>query len=310
MTAKRRQPTLSRSASGQPTGSAAQKRLAAQRALVAASEARTARRHRILLALTPVLVVVLVVAALVVVRVSSGSSKPKSGVAATSAAAQVTAAVTGVPESALDTVGKGTLTTPPTALTGAALTADGLPRILFVGAEWCPYCAAERWALAVALSRFGTLSGLGEVSSSSTDSYPNTATLTFHGATYTSQYLSLTAKEIFSNQVSGTSYAALDTLDSADEALFTSVGGGSFPFIDIGGKYKISGASYDPQILQGLTQAQIAAALSDPTSAIAKAIDGTANVITAAICTVTGNQPAAVCTSAGVVAAKAALPSS
>jgi hypothetical protein len=33
----------------------------------------------------------------------------------------------------------------------------------------------------------------------STDSYPNTVTITFYGATYISTYLSLTAKEIFSN---------------------------------------------------------------------------------------------------------------
>ena len=37
-------------------------------------------------------------------------------------------------------------------------------------------------------------------------------------------------------------------------------------------------ATVPPQLLQGKTQAQIAAALSDTTSAIAKAIDGTANV--------------------------------
>jgi hypothetical protein len=276
--------------------------------MAAMSGAKAARRKRIMIALSPVVVIVVVVAILVAVRVGSGSSKPKSGVAATTAAAAVTSAISTVPIAVLNTIGKGTLKAPPAALSGDALTANGLPRILFVGAEWCPFCAAERWAFAVALARFGTLTGLGEVKSSSTDSYPNTATITFHGATYTSTYLSLTAKEIFSNQVSGTSYAALDTLTSADNSLFETVGSGSFPFIDIGGKYKISGASYDPQILQGKTQAQIAAALSDPTSAIAQAIDGTANVITAAICAITDNQPAGVCTSAGVTTAKAALP--
>jgi thiol-disulfide isomerase/thioredoxin len=276
--------------------------------MAAASGTRAARRRRILIALSPVVAVIVIVAILVAVKVSGASNKPKSGAAATSAATQVTTAISTVPASVLDTIGKGTLVTAPTALSGDALTVDGKPRILFVGAEWCPYCAAERWALAVAISRFGRLSGLGEVRSSSTDSYPNTATITFHGATYTSTYLSLTAKEIFSNQVSGSSYARLDTLSAADETLFESVGSGSFPFIDIGGKYKVS-ATYDPQVLQGRTQAQIAAALSDPTSAIAKGIDGSANVIAAAICAVTGNQPSSVCTSAGIMTAKAALPS-
>jgi hypothetical protein len=311
MTTKRRQPATTKTApnraGGAPVQTAAQKRIAAQRAMAAASGAQAARRKRIMLALSPVVAVIVIVAILVAVRVAGGS-KPKSGAAATTAAAQITSAISTVPASVLNTIGKGTLITAPTALGGAALTADGKPRILFVGAEYCPYCAAERWAFAVALSRFGTLSGLGEVTSSPSDVYPSTATITFHGAAYSSSYLSLTAKEILSNQVSGSSYAPLDTLSSADESLFESVGGGSFPFIDIGGKYKISGASYDPQTLQGKTQAQIAAALSDPTSGIAKAIDGTANVITAAICAITSNQPAAVCTATGVTTAKAALP--
>jgi hypothetical protein len=163
--------------------------------------------------------------------------------------------------------------------------------------------------LAVALSRFGTLTGLGEITSSPTDAYPSTATLTFHGASYTSTYVSLTAKEIYSNQASGSYYATLDTLDASDAALFKAIGKDSFPFVDIGGKYMISGASYDPQTLQGLSQAQIAADLSNPNSVVAKGIDGTANVITAAICAITDNQPSAVCTSAGVTAGKAVLPS-
>ena len=42
---------------------------------------------------------------------------------------------------------------------------------------------------------------------------------------------------------------------------------------------------------------QIASDLKNPDSAVAKAIDGTANYITAAICKMTGNQPASACTS-------------
>ena len=59
----------------------------------------------------------------------------------------------------------------------------------------------------------------------------------------------------------------------------------------------IAGASYNPQLLAGKTWAQIATALKDPSSQIAKAVDGTANYITAAICEMTGNQPASACTS-------------
>jgi hypothetical protein len=60
-------------------------------------------------------------------------------------------------------------------------------------------------------------------------------------------------------------------------------------------------------VLKGLTDTQIAAALADPTSPVAKAIDGTANVLTAAICSVTSNAPSNVCTATGVTAAAKAL---
>src|SRR5215471_17073708 len=39
---------------------------------------------------------------------------------------------------------------------GAPLTSGGKPEMLYIGAEYCPYCAAMRWSMAVALSRFGT----------------------------------------------------------------------------------------------------------------------------------------------------------
>jgi hypothetical protein len=69
----------------------------------------------------------------------------------------------------------------------------------------------------------------------------------------------------------------------------------------------ISGASYDPQLLAGMSRAQIAAGLTHPDSRLAQAIDGTANVITAAVCKVTGGSPKSVCTAPGVVTAAAKL---
>jgi hypothetical protein len=194
------------------------------------------------------------------------------------------------------------------------LTQGGLPRVLYVGAEYCPYCATERWAVVAALSRFGTFSNLGQTTSSASDVYPSTATLSFHGSTFASSTIAFTGVEEQSNQVVNGQYAPLDTLDAADQALVTkydaapyTTSAGAIPFIDIGNKYIIVGASYNPQVLQGKTAAQIAAALSDPTSDIAKGAIGTANVITAAICTTMKNPPAAVCTSAGVQAGAKAL---
>jgi len=186
--------------------------------------------------------------------------------------------------------------------------------MLYMGAEYCPYCAAERWAMVVALSRFGTFSGLTTTHSASVDGqgqqevFPNTSTWTFHNASYTSPYLVFQHVEENTNVPDSSTggYTNLETPTAAQNALiskydnapYSKAQAGSIPFIDFGNKYMIVGASYTPQVLAGKSWAQIAAALKTPTSPIAKAVDGTANYITASICEMTNNQPASACTSA------------
>jgi hypothetical protein len=300
-----------------PRKTAAQ-RLADQR--VAAANARiaeTQRRRRLLVAIIPVALVLIVVAVLIVVKVSTGAGSPKSGVTASTAADAVVSKAAAVPLSAFDAVGVGSVTGfPVSAGSAPALTVNGLPRVFYAGAEYCPFCATERWAVVVAMSRFGAWTGLGQTRSSPSDQYPSTATFTFHGASFDGTAVAFSGYELQSNQVVNGSYATLETLSTADQALMTKYdappffsSAGSIPFIDIGGKYLINGASYDPGVLAGKDQTQIADALDDPTSAIAKGVLGTANVITAAVCQLTNNAPTSVCTSSGVMAAAAKLPS-
>jgi hypothetical protein len=90
-------------------------------------------------------------------------------------------------------------------------------------------------------------------------------------------------------------------LSTFDVSQYTSEPG-SIPFVDIGNRYLIIGASYTPQLLQGLSMSQIAANLNNPSSVVAAAIDGTANDITASICTLTGDRPASVCASPTIAA--------
>lgn len=282
-----------------PSKSQVQKQQAAKRAMAAASGAKAARRKRLLQVLVPVITVVVVVGIFIGVKLGTdNNAKPNQ---TGSASAAVTHAVTHVPDSVYAAVGAGDAGGPSRKLTGAALTKNGHPEVLYIGAEWCPYCGAERWALAAAVSRFGTLTDLGETASAADDTDPNTPTLSFHGSKYSSDHIALVAKELENG-----AHQPLDKITPAENKLFSTIGGNGFPFVDIGGKYQFP-HQFDPGLLAGKTHAEIADAMSDPTSPIGKAIIGSANILTAAICDVTGGQPAAVCTSKGVVAAKPKL---
>lgn len=294
---------MANSRSVPPTG--AQKRLAAERAAAARERIQSAhRRRRLWIIASSVGLVVVIIVAFVVVKAATGSDL-KSGKKTTVAQGSVTSTLASIPSSVFDTVGIGTADAAPEPVTAAAL-GSTTPEIFFVGAEWCPYCAAERWPLTVALSRFGTFTGLGETSSSPTDVNPNTPTLSYEGATYTSKYLTFVGKELYSNQVKNGQYATLDTLDSAQNAVYQKYGKG-FPFIDIDGKYTMNSAQYDGKVLAGLTQAEVAKAIDQPSSAISKGVIGAANVLTARICQVTDEQPSSVCTSKGVEVAAVVL---
>jgi hypothetical protein len=205
-----------------------------------------------------------------------------------------------------DKVGSGTAKAAPKAVSAPALTEGGKPRIVYVGAEYCPYCATERWAMVAALSRFGTFTGLRTTHSSSTDVFPDTQTFSFHGSTYTSPYLVFTPVETDTNQVQGDGHVPLEKLTAEESQLLATYdvppysgtdnsSAGAIPFLYFGGKYVSVGATYDPSVLQGKSASDIATALSDPSSAISKGAIGGANGLTAAICSITGNQPAAVC---------------
>ena len=282
-------------------------KIAAQRA----AERRAEQRRRILIASGSILVVIAVVVAFIVVKANNKPSGSSSNGPTGSALASVVSKVTNVPASTLDTIGDGggAFTGKIQSVNGGTpLTSGGKPEMLYMGAEYCPYCAAERWSMIVALSRFGTFSGLSTVHSSTTDTPSNLPTFTFHGSSYTSKYLTFTPVEMQTNVLdqSTGNYATLEKPTAAQQALLTkydappyvsSADAGAIPFIYFGGKYLSVGASYDPTVINGKTWDQIASALSDPNSSIAKAIGGSANHITAAICKMTGNQPASVCSS-------------
>jgi hypothetical protein len=229
---------------------------------------------------------------------------PPPAIDATSTQA-VVATITTLPPSELDQIGLGTATNSVKRVSGAALIGStGKPVVFYLGAEYCPYCAFERWGMIIAMSRFGTFSGLQATSSSSTDIYPNTPTFTFRTATFTSQYVAFQAVE-----TSDRNQNPLQSPTAAQQALVARYDtANSIPFVDFGNRYAFVGATFtNPGILDGMTWSQIAAALQQPDSAQAKAILGSANLISAAICQLTGQQPATACSSPTIQAIEAKL---
>jgi len=210
---------------------------------------------------------------------------------------QIVSSITSLSPSELDAVGAGGANNLIKKVSGTPLTGpSGLPEVFYLGAEYCPYCAAERWPMIIALSRFGTFSGLKTTSSSSTDIYPNTPTFTFHGATYTSQYV-----DFVSVETTDRNQNPLETPSSAQQALVNQYDtAGSIPFVDFGNRYAFSGAMYLPDVLGGMSWQAVANSLAQPSSQQAKAILGSANLITAAVCKLTADQPAAVCSSSTI----------
>ena len=294
-------------------GKAERNRRQSAREKIAEQQAAARRaevRRQMLLVGGSIVVVLAVVVAFIVIKLSAGNSAAPAGPnTGTALPASVVRDVTTVPASTLNTVGAGsvpsTVQTPVTNITGPPLTLNGKPEMLYIGAEFCPFCAAMRWSMAVALSRFGTLSPLRGIHSSGTDSYPNTATLTFYKSSYSSKYLAFTPVE--NETVDST---PLQNTTAAQQAIWAKyepdAADRGYPFIDIGNRYMLT-YIYDPQVLAGKTWSQIAAALHDPASAIAQGTDGAANYLTAGICKITNNTPAGVCTSSAITALEGKL---
>ncbi len=270
----------------------------------------------------PIVVVLIVGIIGVFVLISHLQNQPAQAPTLTSS--QVFNAVTHVDPTILESVGTGGVkspfqimkssgSTPLTPLVGPT----GKPEMLYIGAEYCPYCAAQRWAMVVALSRFGTFSQLYQITSSSSDIFPNTPTFSFYSGLYktplyTSQYIDFVAVETLGNTLnsSGT-YPTLQQLTSEQQQLFATYDAPpyidaahaeSIPFIDVGNKYVAIGlgSGFSSQDLQGMQWSDIANSLASSSTTVSQHILGTANYITSALCPSTNQQPASVCSASAI----------
>ncbi|QKQ99028.1 DUF929 domain-containing protein [Metallosphaera tengchongensis] len=166
---------------------------------------------------------------------------------------------------------------------------NGKPAVIYVGAEWCPFCGAERWALILALLRFGNFTNLEYMLSSSSDEYPNTPTFTFVNSTYTSKYVTFYPIEYQNRQ-----HQQLESVPSAVYQMWKTYANFNIPFVIIGYYYQV-GTPINPGLLSGRNWSYVILQLHDPNSPIYKEVYAQANLITMYICKVDGNNPASVC---------------
>jgi len=191
-------------------------------------------------------------------------------------------------------VGQG-VATMPKAIGGASLLKiGGKPGVLYVGADYCPFCAALRWGLVIALMRFGSFSSLHYMTSSTSpeEPYPGTATFTFYNSTYSSGTIGFAAVEL-----QNITHAPLQSMNDSQTVTFNqyNYAQGAIPFLDIGNVSVQSGADFSPQLVTQKDWGQIISQLSNPSDPAAQGVIGSANIFTAQICKATNMTPASIC---------------
>ena len=172
---------------------------------------------------------------------------------------------------------------------------DGKLLVFFMGAEYCPYCAAERWSVVRALQKFGQWNGLKQTISAARDEpFLNLPTYDFTGATYTSPHIEFVARELKTRE-----FKPLQKLLKSEEKLVRKYNPEKeIPFLLVGGRFMQIGAGFTPKIFIGHTFRQTETELKKIESEIRKTIDAEGNIIAALLCS--SGLPPELCKETGV----------
>ena len=277
----------------------------AQRQATKQQAALAARRDRNRqVGIGSVVLVLVIVITLVVIKVAGGGGSSNGSVSSPAAGSPVptsiTTKLTSVPLSTLVAAPTTGVDTSPQAIKDPKLTASGKPDLLYIGAEFCPICATERWAMYVALSKFGTFSPQpGRIHSAVRDG--DIETLTFYKTTYSSPYFTFTPVETTTNEPDGNYYVTLQAPTAAQQKLWDAhENPPTIPWLDFGGKAELTSAQYDPTQLEGVSFDDIASDVGNNSTAVGADVDASAKVLIQTICsTLTTNKPADVCSAVG-----------
>ncbi|MFP3190094.1 MAG: DUF929 family protein [Thermoproteota archaeon] len=163
------------------------------------------------------------------------------------------------------------------------ITQEGKLVFIYVGAEYCPYCAAERWAIVMALSHFGNWSNLEPIYSAPPQiepNYPNIPTYTFVNAIYKSDKIVFWEVELYNRYGN----VSLQKMNSIEQQLFNTYNpSGGIPFISIGGIYFRIGSGVSPALFVGLSFQEVQQQINSKQGPIYQAVYQESQQLTNAI---------------------------
>jgi hypothetical protein len=157
---------------------------------------------------------------------------------------------------------------------GAGLFKDrGKVVVLYVGAQSCSLCAAERWAIVGALANFGNWSNLQESLSgppSVEPQFPNIPTYSFVNASYSGENVSFQAVEL--RDRAGNPFQQLAPVQ---QSLFEREDpSGSIPFLSVGGEYYKLGTGVNVTLFVGMNFTQAEQAVASGRGPISDSVRG------------------------------------
>jgi hypothetical protein len=157
---------------------------------------------------------------------------------------------------------------------------SGKSLVYFMGAEFCPFCAAERWAIVEALKKFGTWKYLKEGISSSNEKYPRISTWSFAKTKFISRYIEFIGKE-----TADRNFKPLQELNADDYEILDRYNPDHLiPFLLIDGQYMQVGCGFNPKLLQTLDHKNIKVELENSHSDVGKVIKLEIDYIVTLIC--------------------------
>jgi hypothetical protein len=171
-------------------------------------------------------------------------------------------------------------------------TKSGKTLVFFLGAGFCPFCAAERWAVVEALKNFGTWENLPEDFSAEKDEkYLNIPTFNFPNASYSSRYVEFQAIETADRHFNAIDNGGRDPYGILENYNPDQI----IPFTLIDGQFMQAGCGYSPKLFEGLDHDKVREQILDPPSALGSSIKNETAFLTALMCSTLKNYAEGVC---------------